>query len=91
MVKYRHCECGRGILKEVCERVTEQGVWKITTDQKLKEYYKTPDLVPNIKRDILSEWGLWSEWTKQVWQKISWPANKKVGGNRKSETEVAGR
>jgi len=40
IVKYRTCECERGILKGVFKRVTEQGVWKITTDQKLRELYK---------------------------------------------------
>jgi hypothetical protein len=41
---------GEVILKLVYERVTEQGVWKITTDQKLQESYKTPDLVADITR-----------------------------------------
>jgi len=38
-------------LKGVYERVSEQGFWKITTDQKLRELYKTPDLVADIKRE----------------------------------------
>jgi len=31
--------------------VTEQGVWKIATDQKLRELCKTRDLVAGIKRE----------------------------------------
>jgi PHP family Zn ribbon phosphoesterase len=77
MMIYRSCECGRGILKGVYERVTEQGVWKITTDQKQRELYKTPDLVADTKRELLSEWGLWSAWTnkygrKYCGQQIRW-------------------
>jgi hypothetical protein len=42
---------GEVILKLVYERVTEQGVWKITTDQELRDLYKTPDLVADITRE----------------------------------------
>jgi hypothetical protein len=31
---------GREFLKEVCGPVTEQGVWRIKTNQELKELYK---------------------------------------------------
>jgi hypothetical protein len=41
---------GRTILRKVCGPVTEQGVWRIRRNKELRELYKAPDLVADIKR-----------------------------------------
>jgi hypothetical protein len=35
---------------KVYESVTEQGVWRIGANQELRELYKIPNLVADIKR-----------------------------------------
>jgi Mn-dependent DtxR family transcriptional regulator len=42
----------RNILKNMYTSVTEQGVSRIRTNQELKELYKTPNLVAEIKRRL---------------------------------------
>jgi hypothetical protein len=45
----------RKIPRKVYGPVTEEGVWRIGTDQEVWELYKTPELVGNIERRRL-EW-----------------------------------
>jgi hypothetical protein len=41
--------CNRKILRKVYGPLTKQGVWRMRIRQKLREVYKTPDLVADIK------------------------------------------
>jgi hypothetical protein len=45
----------RKILRKVYGPVTEQGVWRIRRNEELRELYKAPDLVADIKSKQL-EW-----------------------------------
>jgi hypothetical protein len=45
----------RKILRKVYGPVTEQGIWRIRRNEELRELYKAPDLVVDIKRKRL-EW-----------------------------------
>jgi hypothetical protein len=41
----------RKILRKVYGPVTEQGVWRIRRNEELRELYKAPDLVADIKKE----------------------------------------
>jgi hypothetical protein len=40
----------RKILRRVCGKVVEQGIWRVRTKQELKELYKDLDIVADVKK-----------------------------------------
>jgi hypothetical protein len=50
MDKKRLCTWERKILRRIHEPVVEQGIWRVRTDQELREIYKYLDIVANIER-----------------------------------------
>jgi hypothetical protein len=48
-------------LEKLYEPITEQDIWTLRIEEELRELYKIPDPVADIKRKILSACGTWSE------------------------------
>jgi hypothetical protein len=43
----------RKILRRICAPVADQGIWRITTNQEMRELYKDLDIVADIKKKRL--------------------------------------
>jgi hypothetical protein len=59
MDKKRLGTCERKILRRTYEPVGEQGIWRISTNQELRELYKDLDIVAGFKNKRM-------EWTEHV-------------------------
>lgn len=68
----------RKIPRKVYGPVTEQEVWRIRTNQKMRELHKTPDLVAGIERGVWSGWGMRLEWITQRWLRKIFKASHEV-------------
>jgi hypothetical protein len=43
----------RKILRRICAPATDQGIWRIKTNQEMRELYKDLDIVADIKKKRL--------------------------------------